>query len=63
MPTCIHPEKMYEGVNMSSKMMNVSIQVLPLVDDAIPIVERAIKVIQKSGVKYEVSTLSSGRSS
>jgi len=36
---------------------NVSVQVLPLVEDAYPIVDKAIAAIQASGVKYEVGPL------
>jgi len=39
------------------RIVNVGVQVLPLVDDAIPVVDKAIEVIQASGVKYEVGPL------
>ena len=39
------------------RMMNVGVQVLPLVEDAFPIVDKAIEAIQASGVKYEVGPL------
>ena len=39
------------------RTMNVSVQVLPLVEDAYPIVDKAIEAIQASGVKYEVGPL------
>lgn len=39
------------------RIMNVSVQVLPLVDNAYPIVDKAIEVIKASGVKYEVGPL------
>ncbi|MDP2918918.1 MAG: thiamine-binding protein [Dehalococcoidia bacterium] len=39
------------------RTMNVSVQVLPLVDNAYPIVDKAIEVIKASGVKYEVGPL------
>jgi uncharacterized protein (TIGR00106 family) len=32
---------------------NVSVQVLPLLEDAFPIVDKAIEAIRDSGVKYE----------
>jgi uncharacterized protein (TIGR00106 family) len=39
------------------KMINVGVQVLPLVHDAHVIIDGAIKTIQSSGVKYEVGPL------
>jgi uncharacterized protein (TIGR00106 family) len=39
------------------RMMNVGVQVLPLVEDVFPIVDKAIEAIQASGVKYEVGPL------
>jgi uncharacterized protein YqgV (UPF0045/DUF77 family) len=39
------------------RTVNVSVQVLPLVDDPYPIVDHAIKAIQASGVKHEVGAL------
>jgi uncharacterized protein (TIGR00106 family) len=39
------------------RTMNVSVQVLPLVEDAYPIVDKAIETIQASGIKYEVGPL------
>jgi uncharacterized protein (TIGR00106 family) len=39
------------------RMMNVGVQVLPLVEDVYPIVDKAIEAIQASGVKYEVGPL------
>ena len=41
----------------TKRIMNVSVQVLPLVEDAYPIVDKAIEAIQASGVKYEVGPL------
>lgn len=50
------PEK--ENGNMAEKRTrNVSVQVLPLVENAFPVVDKAIEVIQKSGLKYEVGPL------
>lgn len=40
-----------------NRMVNVSVQVLPLVEDVFPVVDRAIAVIQASGVKYEVGPM------
>jgi uncharacterized protein (TIGR00106 family) len=42
---------------MEKRTMNVSVQVLPLVENVYPVVDRAISVIQNSGVKYEVGPL------
>jgi len=42
---------------MEKRMLNVSVQVLPLVEDAFPVVDRAIEAIQASGVKYEVGPM------
>jgi uncharacterized protein (TIGR00106 family) len=39
------------------RIMNVGVQVLPLVEDVYPVVDKAIEAIQKSGVKYEVGPL------
>ena len=39
------------------RTLNVSVQVLPLVEDAYPIVDKAIEAIQSSGVKYEVGPM------
>jgi uncharacterized protein (TIGR00106 family) len=39
------------------RIMNVSVQVLPLIEDAYSIVDKAINAIQASGVKYEVGPL------
>jgi uncharacterized protein YqgV (UPF0045/DUF77 family) len=39
------------------RMMNVAVQVLPLIEDAYPVVDKAIETIQASGVKYEVGPL------
>ena len=38
----------------NDRTVNVSVQVLPMVEDLYPVVDRAIEVIAKSGVKYEV---------
>ena len=40
-----------------NRIINVSVQVLPLVEDAFPIVDKAIEVIQASGVTYEVGPM------
>ena len=40
-----------------NRIMNVGVQVLPLVDDVYPIVDKAIEAIRASGVKYEVGPL------
>ena len=37
-----------------NRTVNVSVQVLPLVEDVYAVVDKAIEVIAKSGVKYEV---------
>ena len=43
---------------MSEKRtMNVSVQVLPLVEDVYGVVDKAIEVIQASGFKYEVGPM------
>jgi uncharacterized protein (TIGR00106 family) len=42
---------------VKKRTINVSVQVLPLVNDAYPIVDKAIKAIQASGVKYEVGPM------
>ena len=39
------------------RTVNVSVQVLPLVEDVYPIVDKAIAAIQASGVKYEVGPM------
>ena len=39
------------------QILNVSVQVLPLVEDVYPIVDKAIEVIQASGLKYEVGPM------
>lgn len=39
------------------RTVNVSIQVLPLVEDVFPVVDQAIEVIAASGVKYEVGPM------
>ena len=39
------------------RIVNVSVQVLPLVEDAYPIVDKAIAAIKASGVKYEVGPM------
>ena len=36
------------------RTVNVSVQVLPMVEDVYPVVDKAIEVIAQSGVKYEV---------
>ena len=40
-----------------NRTVNVSVQVLPLVEDAFPVVDRAIEVIEQSGVTYEVGPM------
>ena len=42
---------------MKKHMMNVGVQVLPLVEDVYPVVDRAIAAIQASGLRYEVGPL------
>lgn len=39
------------------RTVNVSVQVLPLVDDAYPVVDKAITAIAESGVKYKVGPM------
>jgi len=39
------------------KIVNVGVQVLPMVDDVYAVVDKAIETIQASGVKYEVGPL------
>jgi uncharacterized protein (TIGR00106 family) len=41
----------------ADRTVNVSVQVLPLVEDVYPIVDRAIEVISSSGVKFEVGPM------
>ena len=41
----------------NNRTVNVSVQVLPLVEDVFPVVDRAIEVIAASGVKYEVGPM------
>ncbi len=50
-------EKGTGDVVTEKRTVNVSVQVLPLVEDAYPIVDRAIAAIQASGVKYEVGPM------
>ena len=40
-----------------NRTVNVSVQVLPLVDDPYPMVDNAIAEIERSGVKYEVGPM------
>lgn len=40
-----------------NRVVNVSVQVLPLVEDVYPIVDHAINVIAQSGVRYEVGPM------
>ena len=40
-----------------NRTVNVSVQVLPLVEDVYPVVDRAIEVISSSGVKFEVGPM------
>ena len=44
-------------VMVEKRIMNVSVQVLPLVENVYPIVDRAIETIQASGLKYEIGPL------
>jgi uncharacterized protein (TIGR00106 family) len=39
------------------RTVNVSVQVLPLVEDVFPVVDQAIDVIRRSGVAYEVGPM------
>jgi len=39
------------------RVINVGVQVLPMVEDVYAVVDRAIEAIQASGVKYEVGPL------
>jgi len=41
----------------SNRTVNVSVQVLPLVEDVYPVVDKAIEAIAASGVKYEVGPM------
>jgi uncharacterized protein (TIGR00106 family) len=41
----------------NNRTVNVSVQVLPLVENVYPVVDRAIEVIAASGVKYEVGPM------
>jgi uncharacterized protein (TIGR00106 family) len=41
----------------ANRTVNVSVQVLPLVEDVFAVVDRAIAVIAGSGVKYEVGPM------
>jgi len=40
-----------------ARTVNVSVQVLPLVENPYPVVDKAIECIQASGAKYEVGPL------
>jgi uncharacterized protein (TIGR00106 family) len=40
-----------------NRTVNVSVQVLPLVEDVYPVVDKAIAVIAASGVRYEVGPM------
>lgn len=40
-----------------NRMVNLAIQVLPLVEDPFPVVDRAIEAIASSGVRYEVGPM------
>ncbi|MFC2056505.1 MTH1187 family thiamine-binding protein [Chloroflexota bacterium] len=42
---------------IEKRIINVGVQVLPLIDDVYPVVDKAIETIQASGVKYEVGPL------
>jgi len=37
--------------------LNVSVQVLPMVENVYDVVDKAIEIIQESGVKYEVGPM------
>jgi uncharacterized protein (TIGR00106 family) len=41
----------------NNRTVNVSVQVLPLVEDVYPVVDKAIEAINASGVKYEVGPM------
>lgn len=41
----------------ASRTVNVSVQVLPLIEDVFAVVDKAIAVIASSGVKYEVGPM------
>jgi uncharacterized protein (TIGR00106 family) len=41
----------------NNRTVNVSVQVLPLVEDVFPVVDKAIEAIAASGVKYEVGPM------
>ncbi len=40
-----------------NRILNLAIQVLPLVDDPYPVVDRAIAAIASSGLRYEVGPM------
>ena len=40
-----------------SRLVTVSVQVLPLTEDAYPVVDRAIEAIQATGIKYMVTPM------
>lgn len=40
-----------------NRIVNVSVQVLPLAENAFPIVDRAIETIAAQGVRYEVTPM------
>lgn len=42
---------------MSTHNINLSIQVLPLVDNPYPVIDKAIAVIQAAGLTYEVGPM------
>ena len=46
-----------DGRDEDARTINVSVQVLPIVEDLGRVVDRAISVIRESGVKYEVDAL------
>ncbi|OGO13451.1 MAG: hypothetical protein A2Y93_06160 [Chloroflexi bacterium RBG_13_68_17] len=39
------------------RILNLAVQVLPLVDDPYPVVDRAIAAIDASGLRYEVGPM------
>ena len=40
-----------------NRILNLAVQVLPLVDDPYPVVDRAIAAIAASGLRYEVGPM------
>jgi uncharacterized protein YqgV (UPF0045/DUF77 family) len=50
-------EKGKENIMREKRVLNVGVQVLPLVEDVYQIIEKAIEAIKASGVKYKVEPL------